>query len=70
MDVFANMLYLANVVPGCRVLVYEEVQGLVIAALIQRLEGKGELYVVYNNFDINSLFAVHAMGFKPEVCLI
>ena len=66
-DTYANVIHHTNIVPGCRVLVYEEAQGLILAALLERLEGKGEIFLINNGCGPGSLQAVYAMGFKPEV---
>ncbi|KAE9551467.1 hypothetical protein FO519_005312 [Halicephalobus sp. NKZ332] len=65
-DTYANIIHHTNIVPGCRVLVYDETQGLILAALLERLEGKGEIFLINNGCGPGSFQAVYAMGFKPE----
>uniref|UniRef100_A0A914YF75 tRNA (adenine(58)-N(1))-methyltransferase non-catalytic subunit TRM6 n=1 Tax=Panagrolaimus superbus TaxID=310955 RepID=A0A914YF75_9BILA len=64
-DMLSSMLYYASIIGGSKVLVYDESCGLISAAVLQRLDGKGELYLLYKNLTFNSHEALQAMNFNP-----
>ncbi|KPV76565.1 uncharacterized protein RHOBADRAFT_13002 [Rhodotorula graminis WP1] len=45
-DTLANMLAMANVRPGSRLLVVEDMGGMIVAAAVERMGGKGRIMVV------------------------
>jgi tRNA (adenine-N(1)-)-methyltransferase non-catalytic subunit len=61
----SSVLYFASIIGGSKVLVYDESCGLITAAILQRLDGKGELYLLYKNLTFNSHEALQGMNFNP-----
>ncbi|SCZ93515.1 BZ3500_MvSof-1268-A1-R1_Chr6-3g08710 [Microbotryum saponariae] len=49
-DTLSNMMNMANVRPGARLLVVEDVHGMVVSACVERMGGQGRLIII-NDFD-------------------
>lgn len=62
-DAIAQMLCHANVHPGGRYLTVDDGCGILVAAIIERLAGKGRLIVIHNTESPPAHFAVDHMNF-------
>lgn len=66
MDTLSQLLTFGNVFPGCRLLVVDDTQGLVVASILERLGGVGEVVCVHEtefpNYDIVRFF-----NFSPAI---
>uniref|UniRef100_A0A7E4V0R8 tRNA (adenine(58)-N(1))-methyltransferase non-catalytic subunit TRM6 n=1 Tax=Panagrellus redivivus TaxID=6233 RepID=A0A7E4V0R8_PANRE len=64
-DLLAQILHHSALIFGGKALVYEESSGLIAAAVMQRFEGKGEMYYLHRGVSPTTHQALHAMNFNP-----
>ncbi|SCV67648.1 BQ2448_5259 [Microbotryum intermedium] len=65
-DTLSNMMNMANVRPGARLLVVEDVHGMVVSACIERMGGQGRLMII-NDFDSPpDIHIVESFNFPPS----
>ncbi|KAJ9075014.1 tRNA (adenine(58)-N(1))-methyltransferase non-catalytic subunit trm6 [Entomophthora muscae] len=69
MDTLSQLLTFGNVFPGCRLLVVDDTQGLVVASILERLGGVGEAICIHEtefaNYDIVRFFNFNPAIVKP-----
>lgn len=67
MDLLGYVLQMSAIHHGCRVFVYEQVLGLLGAAVIERLGGEGAC-VYLHRYDVpQSIPCIYAMEFSEKV---
>ncbi|BGP14425.1 tRNA (adenine(58)-N(1))-methyltransferase non-catalytic subunit trm6 [Rhodosporidiobolus nylandii] len=65
-DTLANMLAMANVRPGSRLLVVENIGGLIVAAAVERMAGQGRILVVNDADSPPDLHLVESFNFSAS----
>jgi tRNA (adenine-N(1)-)-methyltransferase non-catalytic subunit len=65
-DSLSQILTHANVHAGCRMLVVDETEGIVVSAVMERIGLEGELLMIHNN-DIQKMKIPAYMNFPPEL---
>ncbi|BGP30574.1 tRNA (adenine(58)-N(1))-methyltransferase non-catalytic subunit trm6 [Rhodotorula toruloides] len=64
-DTLANMLAMANVRPGSRLLVVEDIGGLLVAAAVERMGGEGRICVINDADSPPDLHLLEHFHFSP-----
>ncbi|GAA5855973.1 hypothetical protein JCM8547_000436 [Rhodosporidiobolus lusitaniae] len=65
-DTLANMLLMANVRPGSRLLVVENIGGLIVAAAVERMGGQGRITVINDADSPPDLHLTESFNFSPS----
>ncbi|GAA6028044.1 hypothetical protein JCM8097_001845 [Rhodosporidiobolus ruineniae] len=65
-DTLANMLNMANVRPGSRLLVVENLGGMIVAAAVERMGGKGRIMVINDADSPPDLHLLDSFNFSPS----
>ncbi|BGO90082.1 hypothetical protein NBRC10512_004020 [Rhodotorula toruloides] len=65
-DTLANMLAMANVRPGSRLLVVEDIGGLLVAAAVERMGGDGRICVINDADSPPDLHLLEHFNFSPS----
>ncbi|GAA5862650.1 hypothetical protein JCM3774_001091 [Rhodotorula dairenensis] len=63
-DTLANMLAMANVRPGSRLLVVEDLGGMVVAAAVERMGGRGRIMIVNDADSPPDLHLLESFNFS------
>ncbi|BGP23270.1 eukaryotic translation initiation factor 3 62 kDa subunit [Rhodotorula toruloides] len=65
-DTLANMLAMVNVRPGSRLLVIEDIGGLLVAAALERMGGEGRICVINDADSPPDLHLLEHFNFSPS----
>ncbi|GAA5976381.1 hypothetical protein JCM10908_005479 [Rhodotorula pacifica] len=65
-DTLANLLAMANVRPNSRLLVVEDLGGMVVAAAVERMAGRGRIMVINDADSPPDLHLLESFNFSPE----
>ncbi|KAJ3502140.1 hypothetical protein NLJ89_g9021 [Agrocybe chaxingu] len=66
-DSLSQMLNLANIRPGGRYLVVDDASGLLVAGILERMGGEGNLLTICNNDSPPAYPIVSQMNFEPSI---
>ncbi|GAA5979467.1 hypothetical protein JCM11641_005404 [Rhodosporidiobolus odoratus] len=65
-DTLANILLMANVRPGSRLLVVENIGGMIVAAAVERMAGQGRITLINDADSPPDLHLLDSFNFSPS----